>query len=137
MEREIYIERYYAHPPQRVWAAITESDLIAAWYMPNDFRAEVGHRFTFRTDPAPNFDGLLHCEVVAVDPPRLLAYTFLGGWMDRATLVTWTLTAQNGGTLLVLAHTGFTQLSDPAIRGILESGWGTFLPRLDALMAAQ
>jgi uncharacterized protein YndB with AHSA1/START domain len=102
--------------------------------MPNTFRAEVGHRFTFRTQPAPGFDGLLHCEVLLVEPPQRLVYSFRGGWMDRETVVTWTLIAQAGGTLLRLEHTGFTALSDPAIRIILESGWGTFLPRLDALL---
>ncbi|MBL8131788.1 MAG: SRPBCC domain-containing protein [Anaerolineae bacterium] len=137
MQREIHIERYYRQPPERVWDALTDPTHLAAWYMPNNFRAEVGHTFTFRTDPAPGFDGLLHCEVVVVERPHKLAYTFRGGWMDRSTLVTWTLLPQDGGTLLRLEHTGFTALSDPAIRTILESGWGTFLPRLDALMAAE
>ncbi|MBL8155238.1 MAG: SRPBCC domain-containing protein [Anaerolineae bacterium] len=136
MQREIHIERFYKQPPERVWTALTDPAQLAAWYMPNDFKAEAGHKFSFRTDPAPGFDGVLHCEVVTVDPPRKLAYTFRGGWMDRSTLVTWTLLPQDGGTLLRLEHTGFTALSDPAIRTILESGWGSFLPRLDALIAA-
>jgi uncharacterized protein YndB with AHSA1/START domain len=134
MEREIHIERFYQHPPERVWRALTNARALAAWYMPNDFQPVVGHRFTFRTEPAPGFDGMLHCAVIASDPPRRLAYTFIGGWMDRPTVVTWTLMAQDGGTLLRLEHTGFTALSDPAIRTILESGWGTFLPRLDGVL---
>jgi uncharacterized protein YndB with AHSA1/START domain len=134
MQREIYIERFYAHPPERVWWAITHPDALATWYMPNDFKPIVGHRFTFKTDPAPGFDGVLHCEVIQVDPPHQLVYTFIGGWMNKTTLVSWTLLPQNGGTLLRLEHTGFTELSDPAVRTILESGWGTFLPRLDAFL---
>jgi uncharacterized protein YndB with AHSA1/START domain len=134
MQREIFIERFYAHPPERVWWAITDPKALAGWYMPNDFRPSVGHHFTFKTDPAPGFDGVLYCEVISVEPPRLLAYTFIGGWMDRSTLVTWTLIPQDEGTLLRLEHTGFTALSDPAVRGILESGWGTFLPHLDVLL---
>lgn len=137
MQREIHIERFYKQAPERVWDALTDPAQLAAWYMPNDFKAEVGHRFSFRTEPAPGFDGVLHCEVVSVERPHKLVYTFKGGWMDRSTLVTWTLLPQDGGTLLRLEHTGFTALSDPAIRTILESGWGTFLPRLDALIAAE
>lgn len=137
MQREIHIERFYKQSPERVWRALTDPAQLAAWYMPNDFRAEAGHRFSFRTGPAPGFDGVLHCEVVLVERPHKLAYTFRGGWMDRSTLVTWTLLPQDGGTLLRLEHTGFTTLSDPAIRTILESGWETFLPRLDALIAEQ
>jgi uncharacterized protein YndB with AHSA1/START domain len=134
MKREIYIERFYPHPPERVWQALTDPKMLAAWYMPNDFQPVIGHRFTYRTDPAPGFDGTLHCEVMMVEPPTRLAYSFIGGWMDRKTLITWTLIAQDGGTLLRLEHTGFTELSDTSIRAILESGWGTFLPRLDALL---
>lgn len=134
MKGEIEIEQFYPHPPERVWKALTEPKALAAWYMANDFQAVVGHRFTFRTDSAPGFDGLLHCEVILVDAPRKLAYSFIGGWMDRKTVVTWTLTPLDGGTLLRLEHTGFTQLSDAAIRGILEQGWGTFLPRILAVL---
>src|SRR5580692_3749913 len=42
----------YRHPIERVWAALTSSEALAAWLMPNDFVPEVGHRFTLRTRPA-------------------------------------------------------------------------------------
>lgn len=50
--QSIVVEREIRHPPEKVWRALTESELIASWLMPNDFWAEVGHRFTFRTRPA-------------------------------------------------------------------------------------
>lgn len=128
MKRNLIFERVYRHPPARVWKALTDNKALAAWYMDNDFQPIVGHRFQFRTEPAPGFDGVLYCEVTVVDPPRQLAYTFIGGWMDRQTLVVWTLIPQADGTLLRLEHTGFTELSDPAIRSILEQGWERFLP---------
>lgn len=40
-------------PAETLWRALTDSELLATWLMPNDFRAEVGHRFTMTTDPAP------------------------------------------------------------------------------------
>jgi uncharacterized protein YndB with AHSA1/START domain len=58
----------YPHPVERVWAALTSSDALAVWLMPNDFKPVVGHRFTFRTKPAPGFDGIVHCEVLLPPP---------------------------------------------------------------------
>jgi len=39
------------HPPAKVWRALTEPELLAAWLMANDMRALVGHRFTFKQQP--------------------------------------------------------------------------------------
>jgi uncharacterized protein YndB with AHSA1/START domain len=135
MQPDLKFEQFYPHPPERVWKALTDPSALAAWYMPNDFQPALGHQFTFRTDPAPGFDGVLRCEVIRLDPPRQLAYTFLGGWMNRPTVVTWSLLPQEGGTLLRLEHTGFSALDDPAIRSILEGGWGAFLPRIASVLA--
>lgn len=134
MKRELHYERFYPHPPERVWKALTDPQALAAWYMDNDFLPVVGHRFTFRTSPAPGFDGVLYCEVLAVDVPRLLAYSFIGGYMERTTTVTWSLAPHEGGTLLRLEHTGFTGLTDVAVSAILDSGWQQFLPRLASIL---
>jgi uncharacterized protein YndB with AHSA1/START domain len=130
MKNALHYERFIKHPPERVWKALTDSGWLAAWYMPNDFQPVVGHKFQFRTDPAPGFDGILYGEVVQVEPPHKLAYTFRGGWMPRETLVTWTLTPQAEGTLLRLEHTGFTGLKGAALRGIIGSGWKRYLDKL-------
>jgi uncharacterized protein YndB with AHSA1/START domain len=134
MKRDLKYERFYQHPPERVWKALTDSQALEAWFMANDFQAVVGHRFQLRTEPGPGFDGVLYCEVVLVDAPRELAYTFRGGMMLRETLVTWTLIPQVGGTLLRLEHTGFTGLRDTAISGILDFGWRRFLRRLPGVL---
>jgi uncharacterized protein YndB with AHSA1/START domain len=130
MKNALNYERFYKHPQERIWKALTDSGWLAAWYMPNDFKPVVGHKFQFQTEPAPGFDGILYCEVLAADAPYRLSYTFRGGWMGRETIVTWTLKEQDGGTLVQLHHTGFSQLSDAAIRDILDQGWERFLQRL-------
>jgi uncharacterized protein YndB with AHSA1/START domain len=127
MKRDLKFERFYPHPPERVWKALTNPKALAEWYMENDFQPVVGHKFTFQTDPGPSFDGKLRCEVTLVDEPHQLAYTFIGGYMKRKTLVTWTLMPQNNGTLLQLEHTGFTGLTDVAISFIFGYGWQKFL----------
>jgi len=81
-------------------------------------------------DPDPGWEGTVHCEVIAVAPPRRLSYTWRGGsgerkgygaWLD--TVVTWTLMMRTGGgTLLRLEHAGFTA-EDDSTYSILKRGW--------------
>lgn len=134
MKRDLVFERLLEHPPERVWRALTESELMGRWMMATDFQPVVGHRFQLRTEPGPTFDGVLYGEVTQVDPPRLIAYTFIGGIMQYETTVTWTLTPQAGGTLLRLEHTGFTGLKDVIISHIIGFGWSRMLKDLPAVL---
>ena len=128
--KSIVIEYELRQGPDKVWRALTEPALIEAWLMPNDFRPVLGHRFTFRTTPAPGWDGTVHCEVVAIVPHRQLSYTWRGGSPERTgyggsldTVVTWTLTTRaGGGTLLRLEHVGFT-VENESTYSILKRGW--------------
>ena len=54
----IRVETIYAAPIGAVWRALTDPEELASWLMPNDFQPVVGHQFTFRTHPAPGFDGI-------------------------------------------------------------------------------
>jgi len=129
MRRDLAFERTYPHPPERVWLAITDRRALAAWLMENDFEPRVGHRFQFRTHPRPGFDGVIDCEVIEVDEPRRLAYTWRGGRMRRPTTVTWTLEPVSEGTRLRLTHTGFAGAAGIAISFLLGSGWPGLLTR--------
>ena len=51
--RSLVVERLMAHPPEKIWRALTESALVADWLMQNDFEPRVGHRFNFRARPIP------------------------------------------------------------------------------------
>ena len=51
--RAIRIDYDFPYAPEKVWRCLTDSELLARWLMPNDFHAEVGHRFTFRTESSP------------------------------------------------------------------------------------
>src|SRR4051812_23270247 len=103
----IVFEVVYPHPIERVWRSLTEPAEIAQWLMENDFVPRVGHRFTLREVPPPReWRGYVECEVVEVDPPRRLVYTWDGGQIPP-TLVTYDLDSTPGGTRLRLEHTGF------------------------------
>ncbi len=56
----VVIERELPHPPEKIWRALTQPQLIAEWLMQNDFAPAVGHRFRFRADW-----GAVDCEVVS------------------------------------------------------------------------
>lgn len=69
-------------------------------------------------------------EVLLVDEPYQLAYSFRGGYMKHETKVLWTLMPQEDGTLLRLDHTGFTDYLDVFVSFMLGYGWAKFLKRL-------
>jgi uncharacterized protein YndB with AHSA1/START domain len=121
MKRDLHFEMTYPHAPEQVWQALTNADAIGQWLMPNDFLPIVGHRFQFRTKPAPGFDGIVQCEVLQVSPPKRLVYTWTGGGVD--TRLIWTLKRVPEGTNLTLDHTGFKGLRGMIVRGILGKGW--------------
>lgn len=127
------LNRWYPHPPERVWRVLTEADLLARWLMPNDFQPRVGHRFTFRTDPAPGFDGVVHCEVLELEPPVRLAFTWKGGPID--TVVRITLAAEGDGTRLRMEQSGFRGIKAWLVSRILKSGLPTLYgKRLPAVL---
>lgn len=121
MNHDIYIQTHYPQPIAKVWSAISEAKSLAEWLMPNDFVPKLGHQFTFRTHPRPGFDGIVRCEVTRLEPPRLLAFTWLGGPLN--TVVTFTLKECDSGTDFTLSHTGFEGPEGAAISAMLGSGW--------------
>ena len=133
----IEVDQFLSRPPDQVWQALTDPDLLARWLMPNDFQPAVGHQFTFRTDPVPEygFDGIVHCQVLDLDPPRLLRFSWRGGRLD--TVVSWQLVPEGAGTRLLIRHDGFDD-GDPAQRmtmGIMGGGWrGHLVKRLRAVL---
>jgi uncharacterized protein YndB with AHSA1/START domain len=97
-----------AHPPQKVWRALTDPALLAQWLLPVfDFNLKSGAAFTFKTQPQPGWDGIVNCRILAIDEPRTLRYAWTvgEGWLD--TIVTFTLAATETGTRLTLVQSGF------------------------------
>jgi uncharacterized protein YndB with AHSA1/START domain len=140
--KTIVVEYDIKRPPSAVWRALTEPALVARWLMENDIRPEVGHRFTFRAPPVAGWDGVVHCEVLEVDAPRRLRYSWRGGadaiqgYGERIdTVVTWTLTAtEGGGTLLRLEHAGFTDKNAFAYEGLAKGWRGKLATRIEAIL---
>jgi uncharacterized protein YndB with AHSA1/START domain len=132
--RAIIVEKVLPYPPEKIWRTLTSGALIAKWLMPNDFAPVVGHRFNFRTRPIGDWDGVVHCEVLACDPPKLLRYSWKGGSDSNPAKgsrldseLTWTLTPVDGGTHLKMVHDGFVLPDNQLAYDAMSPGWGRIM----------
>ncbi len=130
--RSVVIERELPHPPHKLWRALTEPHLIEAWLMKNDFKPVMGHRFSFRMDPQPNWNGVVDCRVLVVEPNKTLSYSW--GALGLDSTVTFTLTPTETGTRLRVEQKGFRSDQAQAFAGA-TFGWQKFLANLEQLLA--
>jgi uncharacterized protein YndB with AHSA1/START domain len=138
--QSIVMEYDLPYSPAKVWRALTEPTLLGRWLMATDMRACVGQQFTFRAEPTPWWDGVVHCEVLEIEPGERLRYSWRTGSEASPldTVVTWTLTpTESGGTRLSLEHTGFTSDTPRFFEGA-RFGWqrmvGQELPQVLAAL---
>lgn len=130
--RTLVIERVFPHSPEKLWRALTERTLIAQWLMNTDFEPTAGHKFQFRADPVPNWNGIIESEVFIVDPLKQLSYAWNA--LGLESVVLWTLTPTEGGTHLRMEHSGFRPDQDAAYNGA-HYGWQKFIGNLDRIVA--
>jgi uncharacterized protein YndB with AHSA1/START domain len=130
--RSVVIERTFPHPPEKLWRALTESPLIAQWLLNNDFEPAIGRKFQFRSEPMPQWNGLIDCEVLIVEHLKRLSYTW--GALGLESVVLWTLTPAEGGTHLRMEHSGFRPDQEFAYKGA-NYGWQKFIGGLERVLA--
>jgi uncharacterized protein YndB with AHSA1/START domain len=112
---EIRIVRDYPQPPETVWRALTDPALIPLWTStgaggrPEGFAPVAGKKFRFVAKPKPGWNGIVDCEVLEADEPRLLRYSWTdGNGGGNVTQVAYRLESRGGGTRFTYEHTGFT-----------------------------
>lgn len=104
-----------AHPPAKVWSAITTAEGLGTWF---GNRATVdlrpGGAVTMTWDDGPTKT----LRVERVEEPAVFGFTWKpDGVPDddpRSTYVEFTLLAVGGGTRLTVIESGFAQLADEA-----------------------
>jgi uncharacterized protein YndB with AHSA1/START domain len=128
----VIIEREIPHAPEKIWRALTQPHLIAEWLMKNDFSPVIGHRFNLRSDPHPNWNGVIDCEVLVLEPHKTLAYAWSA--LGVETVVTWTLTPTGKGTLLRMEQSGFRPDQPQNYQGA-QYGWRKFFGNLEQVLA--
>jgi uncharacterized protein YndB with AHSA1/START domain len=132
--RAVVVEREFAHPPEKLWRALTQQHLIEEWLMKNDFESEVGHRFKLKGE----WGGVIDCQVLEIDEHKTLSYAWNFEHADAAfnlkSVVTFTLTPTAGGTHLRMEQAGFRPDQKQAFGGA-KLGWQKFLANLDPVVA--
>jgi uncharacterized protein YndB with AHSA1/START domain len=99
--------------------------------MKNDFQPLVGHKFNFRATPMPNWNGVIDCEVLAVEPNSRLSYSW--GSLGMESVVTWTLTPAEGGTHVRMEQSGFRPGQEANYKGA-SYGWQKFIGSLERVV---
>ncbi len=119
-------ERRLAHPPEKVWRAITETEHLAQWFpaeMQGERKQGAPIRFVFAGDEAPPENG----EITEYDPPRLFSYT----WGESE--LHWELRPDGDGCLLLFGHT-FDERPNAAS---FATGWQRCLDGLARVLAGR
>jgi uncharacterized protein YndB with AHSA1/START domain len=123
----VVVEREVPFPPETVWRALTQPQLIEKWLMKNDFKPVVDHAFTLGADW-----GAVDCKVLAVDPDETLSYTWAAYGLE--SIVTWTLAPTSAGTRLRMEQSGFRPDQPQYYEGA-EGGWRKFIAALERVLA--
>ena len=127
-----------AHPPERVWAALTTAEGLGTWFGNSaEVDLRVGGIATLKWDSGET--GRLRIE--RLEPKTVFGYTWeitgLPAEDPRRTYVEFTLTPDGDGTSLTVVETGFAQLAqdehDLAYGGNIQ-GWASELDELVAYL---
>jgi uncharacterized protein YndB with AHSA1/START domain len=130
IERTIEI----AHPPARVWAALTTAEGLAAWFGQQatiDLRPGGAAQMTWDSGDRADM------RIERVEEPTVFGFTWhIYGLPDddpRRTYVEFTLEPDGAGTRLTVVETGFAQLPDDAHHKAFDGntrGWASELGEL-------
>lgn len=145
-EDAVRIERILHAPPDRVFRAFLDPDLLRQWVAPDDLtidRITVDARVDGRLEVWHSRDGAstgkFEGRFVKIDPPRELVYrwAFVGTEPEKGeyfdTLVTVQLRPWPGGqTQVTVVHEGLTKLlrGAPQVYHRLLPGWENCLHKL-------
>jgi uncharacterized protein YndB with AHSA1/START domain len=129
-----------AHPPVKVWSALTTAEGLSAWFGTEagiDLRP--GGQAWMKWDNGYRAD----MQVERVEEPAVFGFTWhINGLPDddpRRTYVEFTLEAAGAGTRLTVVESGFAQLPEEGYRAALDGntqGWASELGELVSYLDA-
>lgn len=117
-------------PIDKVWKKVSTSEGIEAWFMPNDFKAELGYEFHIQSPFGPS-----PCKVTELDEPNRLSFR----WDTDGWFVSFILKDLGGKTEFTLIHGGWKQPDElvekagqesAVIRERMSQGWTGILAKL-------
>jgi len=130
MSLTLTLDFQYTTSIEKLWSALTDSGKLAKWTMENNFKPVVGYRFQFRTQPTEYWDGIVEGEVLIVEAPNRLSYTWASGGEKHT--VTWTL--QDLGDGKVNLHLEQTGISNAQALGGARYGWTNWCGELEKVL---
>jgi uncharacterized protein YndB with AHSA1/START domain len=123
-----------AHPPAKVWSALTTADGLGTWFGQQatiDLRPGGSAQMSWDTGDRAEM------RIERVEPPTVFGYTWhIYGLPEddpRRTYVEFTLEPVGGGTRLTVVESGFAQLPEDAYKkayGGNTEGWASELGEL-------
>ncbi len=129
----LHYQRRMAHPPQRVWAALTDPAQLKKWFMASSVAIDGRPGGSFETVAGPA-QMRAHGRILTWDPPRVYEYEWIADPvadilpLGENAVVRWELTLVDGGTLLTLEHRKLHRQTSIGF----APGWHSFLDRLAA-----
>ncbi|PRX41301.1 uncharacterized protein YndB with AHSA1/START domain [Planifilum fimeticola] len=138
MSLKLSMDFQFTTTMEKLWSALTDSNKLSRWMvdirsgepMENNFKPVVGHRFQFRAQPFNGWDGIIEGEVLVVEPPTRLSYTWASGGEEHK--IVWTLQDLGDGRVnLHLEQTGFSQ--QQGLEGA-RYGWGKWCGELKKVL---
>ncbi len=124
----LVIEQEIPAEQDLVWRALTDSDLIEQWLMPNNFQPKVGQPFNLMGDW-----GTVECKVIQIVPTELLVYTWSAYGLDST--VSYFLKPSAVGTTIRVEQAGFKAEQQQFYEGA-KGGWQQFLANLEKVVAS-
>jgi uncharacterized protein YndB with AHSA1/START domain len=107
MKLNILLTEDFPYPVEKVWSALADSDALRVWLMDNDFEPRLGKRFILRgRQILPRGRGWIECEVLALERPSRMLWSWIHNDGDPPTHVEFRLDPISQGTRLTLSHTG-------------------------------
>lgn len=144
-ENELRFERTLPASVETVWQYIVDPELRARWFMGGKFDGRAGgaigfamnhHNLSDKDVPtperyAPYIGNSWEERITRIDPPHLLAFSWDEGKSGEVTIE---LAEANGGTRLILTHSGI-----PNREGALNfgGGWHSHLAALERRIAGE
>lgn len=137
---QIVSEIHIAAQPEHIFQALTDPAKVVQWwgqdnlYRATEFAADlrVGGSWHTAGDQPNGGRFIVKGEIIEIDPPRVLAYTWIASWTGAAqTVVRWELSPAATGTRVRITHSGLASYPELAES---YSGWPRMLTWLRAFL---
>jgi uncharacterized protein YndB with AHSA1/START domain len=121
-------------PIQKVWDYVSTAEGIAQWFMPSDFKLEVGHEFTIQSPFGPS-----PCKVIEINEPNAISIQ----WDTDGWVLTFLLKEMGSETEFTVIHGGWKQEESVVpkaqrpqkdIRNTMNLGWVGIVEKLKQLV---